>query len=413
MSELLDLVFDVSQTFLRARNQSYRRYFIQRTILNERFSLLIGQRGVGKTTLLIQYLLDHANNNLLSSKILYVPVDHIALGSLTLYDIAKQFNLVGGEFIAFDEIHKYSNWSAELKSIYDTFPELKIIASGSSALEIHKGSHDLSRRSIIYRVSGLSFREYLELLFSIKLSSFSLHDLLNHSLQYTYEIISVLAPFKNKILPLFHQYLVHGFYPYYFELQDEEKFKITLEQNVHTTLEADLSAIYPALTGISIKKIKQLLTFIGESVPFTPKWLNLKKILEIGDERTLKTYFKYLEDAELILTLYKSSKKLSAITSPEKIYLNNPNLAHVISMGNENIGTVRETFFLNMLSKLHSVTLPLQGDFLVDKEIIFEVGGEKKNIKQIYNHHAAYLACDNIETGTSNKIPLWLFGFLY
>jgi predicted AAA+ superfamily ATPase len=413
MPEVLDLVFEVSQTFLGARNQKYRRYFIQETNLNERFSILVGQRGIGKTTLLIQYLLDHSQGDLFSPKILYVPVDHVSLGNISLYEIAKQFSLGGGEFIAFDEIHKGLRWSSELKSIYDTFPELKIIASGSSALEIHKGSHDLSRRAIVYSVSGLSFREYLELVLSIKLPHFSLGDILIKHQSHANDIISSIAKHKHKILPLFRKYLTHGYYPFYFELLDEAKFEIVLEQNVHTTLESDLTSVYPQLTGISIKKIKQLLTFIAKSVPFTPNWLSLRKILEIGDDRTLKTYFKYLEDAQLILSIYKSSSKLSALENPEKIYLQNSNLAHAVSIGDENIGTVRETFFLNVVSTAHEVTLPLKGDFLVDKKILFEVGGEKKTIKQIHGHQQAYVACDNVETGISNKIPLWLFGFLY
>jgi hypothetical protein len=414
MDGLLEKLLQLSQKFLMAKNQDYRRYFIRTTTLSERLSILIGQRGVGKTTLLVQYLLDHAGGDLFSPKILYVPSDHLTLSETSLYQIAEEFEKNGGEFIAFDEIHKVTSWSAELKSIYDSFPKLKVIASGSSALEIHKGSHDLSRRSIIYRIPGLSFREYLEMALKIQLPTFAFDDLLENHQKQCHEIMSMLE--KNqagKILPHFRKYLSFGYYPYYFELNDDAKFEITVEQNVHTTIEADLTSIYPNLSGITIKKIRHLLTFIAQNAPYTPNWLNLKKLLEIGDERTLKTYFTLLEDAELLISLYKSSEKLDSLDNPAKIYLQNTNLCYVIAKGYENIGTIRETFLLNMFYRTHHVTLPLNGDFLIDKTILLEVGGANKSAKQIRDHQRPFVVQDNIEIGIGNKIPLWLFGFMY
>ena len=187
---------------------------------------------------------------------------------------------------------------------------------------------------------------------------------------------------------------------------------MTLEQNLHMTIEADLAAIYPHLTGLTIKKIKQLLIFIANSVPFIPNWEKIKSALEIGDVRTLKTYFKHLEDAGLIKSITKASKKFSRIESPDKVFLNNSNQLFAISLKPE-IGTVRETFFLSMLSQNHAVTLPLDGDFLVGDEYLFEVGGRNKTFKRIKESEKGCLACDEIEMGMGNKIPLWLFGFLY
>lgn len=414
MLENLDTFFILSQEFLHTKAQAYRRYFIKNTQLSERFSLLTGQRGIGKTTLMIQFLLDYVNNDRFSPKILYIPVDHFAIGKTPLYEIAKLFNLMGGEFIAFDEIHKYPNWSMELKSIFDTFPNLKIIASGSSALEIHKGTHDISRRAIVYSIAGLSFREYLELTFLLTLPFFSLDEILSDHHTYCAEkIISTLEDKKLKIIPQFHNYLKYGFYPYYYELNDNTKFEMTLEQNIHTILESDLLAIYPQLSGHSIHRIKQLLAFIAQSVPFTPHWINIKQMLDIGDERTLKTYIKYLQDAQLIQVLYKSSNKLSALENPAKIYLYNPNLMHVLAKNQQNIGTQRETFFLNTLTQEHKVTLPLNGDFLVDQKLLFEIGGKNKDFRQINKQQKSYICSDNLEIGIKNKIPLWLFGFLY
>ncbi len=410
----IDRIYQLSQKFLQVRNQTYRRHFIRKTKFAERLSILIGQRGIGKTTLLIQYLLDHAKGDLFSPKILYVPSDHLALGEVSLYEIAEQFELNGGECIAFDEIHKIASWSIQLKSIYDSFPKLKILASGSSALEIHKGSHDLSRRAIVYRIPGLSFCEFLELSLNLEFPTFELEDLLENHQRYCSQIISILENSeKGKILPVFRNYLKHGFYPYWFELNDDAKFEITLEQNIHTTLEADLTSIHPNLSGVATKKIRHLLTFIAQNVPYTPNWHNLSKVLEIGDERTLKNYFTLLEDAELIMSIHKSSQKLDAMHNPAKIYLHNPNFCYAIAKGNENKGTMRETFLCNMFYRTHSISLPINGDFLIDKNVVLEVGGANKSVKQIRDEQRAYIVSDNIEIGIGNKIPLWLFGFLY
>ncbi len=316
--------------------------------------------------------------------------------------------------ICFDEIHKYPDWSTELKSIYDTFPKLSIVASGSSALEIYKGSRDLSRRAVVYKMFGLSFREFIELELGIELISFGLEDIVRNHQRIANGIIMAVEKKGKKILALFKHYLEHGYYPYFREYKNRELFYITLEQNIHTTLESDLIAIYPSLSGNSIKKMKKLLTIIAYSVPFTPDLKKLKTTLEVGDERTLKTYLKYLEDAGIILTISKSGRGLRGLEKPEKIYLNNPNLIHAISSVTPvEKGNLRETFFLNLMGSLHKVSSPAQGDFNVEGKYIFEVGGKSKNFSQIKGIADSFLAVDDIEIGTGNKIPLWLFGFLY
>jgi len=411
---MLHDIFPLSQNFIKINNRHYRRYFLKEDHFKSRFSILIGQRGVGKTTTIIQYLM-LAYNDVYNKKMLYIPSDHILIGKNSLYEIAEEFYNLGGEIICFDEIHKYPNWSGELKSIYDSFPNLKIIASGSSALKISKGSHDLSRRAIIYKLNGLSFREYLELKFNIFLDKFSLTKLMS---QPEYCASNVLAELekktKSKILVLFKEYLEVGYYPYFLELNDTENLYITIEQNIQTTLESDLISIYPQITGISINKIKKLLSIIADSVPFKPDLRKLKELLDIGDERTLKTYINYLEEAGLIKTLSSSSSGLKKLEKPDKIYLNNTN--QIVALQNENtnnIGNIRETFFINSVSEVHHVTSPLFGDFLVDHKFTFEVGGKNKNFSQIKNVPNSYLAIDGIETGSQNTIPLWLFGFLY
>jgi hypothetical protein len=287
------------------------------------------------------------------------------------------------------------------------------MASGSSALEIRKGSHDLSRRAVVSSMPGYSFREYLELQHQLSLPYFSLTDLLASQVEITHSILKLLAPQQLKIALEFKQYLQVGYYPYYRQFNDPSLYYITLEQNLHYAIESDLPKIYPALTGHSIRKIKQLMSFIADTVPFTANLSKLKSMLDIGDERTLKTYLHYLNDCSLIRLCMKASTKLQKLEGPEKIYLDNPNQMHALCPMNPNLGTLRELFFLSMLSFQHEVSIPMQGDFMVEHQFIFEIGGRKKDASQIQNIDNAFLACDDIEHGMGNKIPLWLFGFLY
>ncbi len=411
--QLLEELIKLSRDFLKLKNSPYHRYFIKSDPFQHRLSLLLGQRGVGKTTTLVQYLMEKASQNLFDPSILYVQADHFLMGNASLYEIAADFHAMGGKFLALDEIHKYQNWSQELKSIYDTFPTLNVVASGSSALQMHKGSHDLTRRAIKRQMFGLSFREYLEIRLKTKFPMYALNEILQNHERHAAFICELCQEQDQKILPLFNHYLAYGYYPYFFELASGELYFITLEQNLHTTLEVDLAAIYPHLTGASIHKLKQLLIFIAKEVPFTPNWNKIKDTLEIGDVRTLKTYFQYLQDAYLIRAIGKNNHKLTHIASPEKVYLDNPNQMQALSMGNPNAGSQRELFFLNMLSLKHDVALAVKGDFLIDEKFLFEVGGRKKNFDQISGEKNAFLACDEIESGINAKIPLWLFGFLY
>ncbi len=406
---MLETFFQLSQNYILNYQQEYVRYFLKTHDLSNRFSIISGQRGVGKTTAIIQYL-QAQYPNLYTTKALYIQADHFLLGNRSLYEIADEFVKMGGELLCIDEIHKYSNWSQELKSINDTFRELKLLVSGSSALEIHKGSYDLSRRALLYSMKGMSFREFLEIRLKIELPSIKFDTLLIKHQPFAQEIVERLSTQKEKILPLFNEYLKVGYYPYYFEYNNQEQFYLALEQNIHTTIESDLLAIYPSLTGVSIRKLKSLLKVISESVPFIPDMKKLKGIIGVGDERTLKNYLKYLEDAGLIKMLMKHSKGLKSIEKPEKIYLDNSNL---LFTSKANIGTIRETFFMNQVSKEHQIIAPKNGDFLVDEKYIFEVGGQHKSFKQIKDMQNSFVASDEIERGFGNKIPLWVFGFLY
>ena len=395
-----------SKKFLQRNNLPYQRYFIKEQRIKHRLSIITGQRGIGKTTTIAQYMQLHSDK-----KSLYVSMDSFIVGELSMYEIAEQFEQVSGELLCFDEIHKYSNWSQELKSIYDTFPNLQIIASGSSALEIHKGSHDLSRRAHILTMHGMSFKEFLELELNVELPKLKFEHILDKHTDIAFEIISKLKEYDKRIVPLFKRYLKVGYYPYFLDVNDDDVFFDILEQNINISISSDLLFVYPSLDGNSIKKLKLLLKIIMQSVPFVPVIEKLKISLEVGDGRTLKDYFIKLEDAGIIKLLMKaSSKGLKQLEKPEKIYLDNTNLLHIAE---SEIGTVRETFFLNALSQNHNVSYPKKGDFLVEEKFLFEVGGRNKSFNQIKDIENSFIAYDDVEIGHGNKIPLWLFGFLY
>lgn len=403
-------LFRLSQAQLAVFNRPYRRYFLNTHDLNRRLCIILGQRGVGKTTAMVQHLLDVAGQNRLSQKILYVQADHFLVGDRSLYEISERFVDLGGTTICFDEIHKYAQWSLELKSITDTFPDLKVLATGSSALEIYKGSHDLSRRAVQMRMWGMSLREYVELSLGISIPSYTLKNILTDHVHIANEVADMMM--GEKPLVLYKDYLRHGYYPFYFEERDETIFYQLLNQNLHTIIESDLISVQPALTGNSIKKISTLLKIIAASVPFFPDYKRLADLTDVGDQRTLKTYLKYLEDCCLLTGLSRTGKGLRNLEKPEKIFLNNPNLIQAIaSVGDP--GNIRETFFLNMLNVGHTLKAPDKGDFLVDDRYLFEVGGRNKDFSQINNIENSFLALDDMEKGFGKKIPLWVFGLLY
>lgn len=359
-----------------------------------------GSRGVGKTTLLLQY----AKTKLKQDSFLYVSLDSLYFTENKLVTLADSFVKNGGEYLLIDEVHHYPNWSIELKNIYDSHPELKVIYTGSSLLHLIKGRADLSRRSVSYTLPGLSLREYINFSQNINFPSYSLTDILKNHEEISKSIWTRVKPNKY-----FNDYIEHGYYPFF--LEGKENYHKKLNEIVLQILEADL----PFLTGISythINKLKQLLYIISESVPFKP---NVEKLSErIGISRnTLKEYLHYMSDALLINLLYSDSKGISRLTKPEKIYLHHPNLMVSLLSDARNIGTLRETFFYNQLSVNHKVNYSTDADFIVDNHYIFEIGGKNKTQKQIKGINDSFLAIDGIESGYQNEIPLWLFGFLY
>ena len=360
-----------------------------------------GARGVGKTTLLLQYMKKFLPRDASS---LYVSLDNFWFTEHRLIELVDNFTKKGGKYLFLDEVHKYPNWSQELKNAYDDYPDLKIVFTGSSLLEILNARADLSRRAVIYQMQGLSFREYLNMTLSTDFQIYKLEDILKNQREISSEILQKVKPLQH-----FSAYLKQGYYPFSFEMKN--LYFSQLEEIMDLILEIEL----PLLRGVDISyipKLKQLLLIIAASAPFLP---NVSKLSErIGINRaTFIAYLYYLQEANLTKHLYKDAYGISKLQKPDKIFLENTNIAYVLAENDIDTGNLRETFFLNQLAYRHKVEYPETGDFLVDRKYIFEAGGKNKTQKQIQNAENAYIAADNIEYGFDNKIPLWLFGFLY
>lgn len=354
---------------------------------------LVGPRGVGKSTMLLQYI----KKNLDLNDTLYVSADYLYFASHTLVDLADRFYKMGGKHLFIDEIHKYEGWSTEIKQIYDSYSDLQLIISGSSILEITKGMADLSRRVPIYEMQGLSFREYLHLFHDIRMDVVSMENLLNHE----YAIPGVEHP-----LPLFHDYLRRGYYPF----GRDAAYDMELMQVVAQTMESDIPLYLN--TNVSVgRKLKQLLMVVSESVPFKPVMQKLADVTGIN-RNYIQDYLTYMERAGMIAQLRDAVGGIRGLGKTEKVYLDNTNLIYVLAPKRADIGNVRETFFMNQMRVVGDVTCSPVSDFMMDG-MTFEIGGRKKGQKQISDVKDGYVVKDDIETGYANVIPLWAFGLMY
>lgn len=362
---------------------------------------IYGARGVGKTTLLLQNLKELKQNG---KEVLYVRLDDFYFTENNLYELADEFRKNSGEYLYLDEVHKYTGWARELKSIYDSMPGLKIVFSGSSIIELSKQEADLSRRALMYYMPELSFKEYLLLSDILEFPAYSLEDILS-----AHNSIASEISIKIPVLKYFKQYLKSGFYPFF--LEKNRDYLMTLEQIIRTVIEVDFLHIEQFDSSKS-KQILTLLRIVASSAPFIP---NISKISEkTGLHRqTILLYLHYLEKAGLIKQLNYLNKSISRLQKPDKLFLENPNLFYALNLGMVNIGSLRETFAVNQLSVKHEIALHKQADFLIDNTYIIEIGGKNKNQGQIKDLPDSYLFVDDIETGYKNKIPLWLLGFLY
>lgn len=396
----MEILLEEYQVKLARTSTKIKRYLFHQLDLSNRLIAIKGARGSGKTTLLLQL----AKLKLPQQTTLYVSLDHVYFYENKLYDLAKQFELYGGTHLLLDEVHKYPNWSREIKLIYDNFPQLHVVFTSSSLLEIYKSESDLSRRAVSYYLKELSFREFILFETGKDLNTFQLSELLSNHTALAQQIIDEI-----KVFPLFEKYLNIGAYPYYKE--NEVAFNQKLQNTINLIIEVDVNAV-ENINYDTIVKLKKLLKAVASSVPFTPNISKLSELVGLS-RNSLVTALKILERAGLIHELHKNSTGIGVLTKPEKIYLNNTNLLYVLASDNTNIGNVRETFVLNQLKDLHTVHLPPKGDFLIDDQIVLEVGGKNKTKKQISAVENAYVVKDQIEIGVGNTIPLWMFGFLY
>jgi uncharacterized protein len=407
-------IFELSRLMVRQAHRPFRRYLMGRNPFGNRCTMITGQRGVGKTTCLVQHIVDCYPDYSYSLRCLYLPADHFVVAQQPLYEIATDFCNGGGELLCLDEAHKNLNWSRDLKSIIDSLPSLRVVASGSSMLQLQKGSHDLSRRVLINRLEGLSFREYLAIRRGQHLAPLVLSEIVEDHEVHAARIVEELLAQGLHVLAEFRDYLAWGYYPFFLQFPDKKSFHIALEQSIHAVIEGDLPAIHPAMTGNSIARIKRLLSALAANVPFTPDLNKLRGLLGIGDDRTLKDYLQCLQDAGLIMAISKSGKALRSMEKPDRIYLGDPNIAHALSATSEpDPGALRETFLCRMVSSAHHVSSGEKADFLIDGSLTVEVGGKNKGHGQILGKELACLALDDLPVGSGNRIPLWLFGFLY
>lgn len=395
----IDYLYLISNRRISRISTDYKRPLYYRINWDNRLIGIKGPKGVGKSTLILQHIKESFSD---MSKVLYVSLDNLWFSSNNLIDLVEYHYSHGGTHIFLDEIHKYTNWQDSIKNIYDDYPDLHIVYTGSSILKLKTGDGDLSRRLRSYEMDGLSFREYLFFENILDFNAITLEELLKNHTNIASSISSQI-----KILPYFEKYLSGGYYPFYKE--EGDGYLSRVQEVITQTIDVDI----PSMGDIeysSLQKLKKLLNILSTQLPFIPKMNQLYQELETNREHGLKL-LNLLEQAKLIAMLKSPVKALKHLSAPDKLYLDNTNMMYALN-NNIEIGTVRKTFFMNQLSQNYNVSLPQKGDFLVEQKYIFEVGGRKKTFEQIKDEENSYLAVDSIEIGHGNRIPLWLFGFL-
>ncbi len=398
----MEHLFQKSTLLLRNQQQVLVRSMMDKIDWNDRLIGIFGARGTGKTTLLLQYARKNFGSG---NEVLYITLDDIFFSENKVSDIAVQFSQAGGKLLLLDEVHKYPEWAREIKNVYDFYPDLKIVFTGSSISDMLRQSADLSRRSVQYYLPGLSFREFLQFIDAGSFEAVSLQDIVEKHIELAADISSSIKPLQH-----FPDYLRYGYYPFFKE--NISSYSIRVEQVIKMVIETDLQFVEGFSTA-NTRKVYQLLYLLSVSVPFKP---NVSKLSEkIGITRnTLLQYMHYLEKAELINMLSTAGQSISILQKPDKLYLENTNLQYTLSPETADKGTLRETFFLNQqLNAGYQVGLPGKGDFRVNDQYVFEVGGRTKDAEQIKGVPNAYIVADDIEIGALNKIPLWLFGMMY
>ena len=389
----MEQLIELFRRLLLLTDTSYIRYLYDKIDWSARMIGIVGPRGVGKTTMLLQRIkLNHSLDDTL-----FINADDLYFAEHRLFDLASDFYKNGGRHLFIDEVHKYSEWSKELKMIYDYYPDFQIIFTGSSILDIYKGNADLSRRALSYYLPGLSFREYLILSYGMQLPAYSLEDILSHKIEF---------PETRLPLPLFKEYMMKGYYPFFRDPGYEQR----LRNVIGLTVENDIP-IYASMNIASTKKIRQLLYIISQSVPFKPNFTKIGQMIDVHRNQ-VTDFLYYLERAGIIAQLRGETGGIRLLGKVEKVYLDNTNLIYALAENKSDIGNIRETFFLSQMKVYNDVFSSEKSDFRIEN-FTFEVGGQGKQQKQIEGIENAYIVKDNIEYGYKNIIPLWHFGFNY
>ena len=390
----MDSLIRTSRLLIDSVNTDFIRYIHDEISWNSRLVAILGSRGVGKTTLLLQHIKLHENID----DVLFVTADDFYFTTHRLFDLALDFSRNGGKKLYIDEIHKYSGWSREIKNIYDTIPDLKIVYTGSSILDLEKGGADLSRRKLEYLMPGLSFREYLNISQKLNLPSYTLDEILAGKVKFPYPEFKPIMHFK--------EYLKQGYYPFF----NEDEYLLRLRGILKQIVEVDIP-MFANMQITSGNKLKKLLYVIAQSSPFKPNNAKLERDLQLN-RNSLPEYFEYLEKAGLINLLREKVSGIKILEKVEKVYLNNPNIAYALSETTPDIGNIRETIFFSLMRVKHMVASSTASDFEIDN-YTFEVGGKNKKHKQIKDIPNSYIVKDDIEYAHLNTIPLWMFGFVY
>ena len=381
---------------LRNTPDKFTRYINADINWESRLIGITGPRGVGKSTMLLQRIKANMDKSQIGTPYLYVTADHTYFANNTLIDLADEFAKEGGQWLYIDEIHKYANWSRELKQIHDTHPDIKVVFTGSSVLDIRQGEADLSRRAVMYSMQGLSFREYLALFHGINVPVYSLEDILSHKAE---------VPVEHP-LPYFKDYLKQGYYPFAIEGDFERRMQTVVSQ----TIEVDIPQ-YANLNAATARKLKRMVSIIAEMVPFKPNMESIAQ--EVGvSKNNMPTYFTYLERANIISMLRADIAGLRELGKIEKIYIDNPSLMTAMAVEQPNVGTIRETFFYNQMRLRHNVAASKTTDFIIG-DYSFEVGGKKKGSRQIEEERNGIIVRDDIEYGHGIITPLWAYGLTY
>lgn len=397
----MNVLLEQSEYLLSNTTLDFKRFLFNEIKWNNRLVGIKGARGTGKTTLLLQWL---KQQDLPVTKAAYFSLDDLYFTNNSLKETVAQFHKLGGKILVLDEVHKYKNWSTEIKNIHDIYTGIKIIFTGSSIIDISRQQGDLSRRAIIYELPGLSYREFLSLKYNLQLPVFSLNEILKDTSTLKKQLTISFRP-----LEYFNEYLQTGYYP--FMMEDKETVHQKINQLIRTIVEYDMAELKD-FDIRNAKKILQLMYVIAQQVPFKPNLVALAEKTSIH-RNSLNNYLHYLEQAKLISLLQPAGKSVASLQKPEMIYLNNTNLLFALAEKQVEKGNLRETFFLSQLNAVHKIAMPKQGDFFVDNKYTFEVGGKDKSKKQIAGIKNAWVVKDDLEFPVGNNLPLWMFGCLY